>query len=180
MMRDEFDDQGDFGATHAADIGATTALPNGQPSPRPPLGASGVHSGSTNQYSRAPRTAVNVSRTPPPGATRYCGTCGAPLEPGRPFCGQCGTPVNTSGTHSTAMNAAASPSGLYRRSGASWTGLDGDAPTVAEMPMEDLYDDMAAPEDTSRTLRILVGVLCLVGSFATASAAIIVALATFH
>jgi hypothetical protein len=181
MMRDEFDDQGDFGATNAADIGATTALPGGQPTPRPPLRPSVVQGG-TNQYPRAPRTGVNAPPlTPPPvvSTTRFCGTCGAPLEPGRPFCGQCGTPVSTSGVHSTAMNASPSSSGLYRGSGAGWGALDSDAPTVAEMPMENLYGEMAAPDDTSRSLRILIGVLCLVGSFATAVAAIVLALHTF-
>ncbi len=178
MMRDEIDDQDDFGATHAADIAATNALPNGQPSRRPALGASGLHAGSANQYARAPRSGVNAP-TPPPvvSTTRFCATCGAPLEPGRSFCGQCGTPVSTSGVHSSATNSV--PSGIYRRSSVGWDDLDGDAPTVAEMPMEDLYGDMAAPEDASRTLRILVGVLCLIGSFATAAAAIILALQTF-
>lgn len=183
-MRDEIEEQDDYGATRAADIGATSALPNGRPSPRPPLGVSGIHTGSTNQYPRAPRSGVGAPlATPPPATTRFCGTCGAALEPGRPFCGQCGTPVNTSGVHGTAKRPAPSGSSLYRQSGGVWADVDGDAPTVAEMPMGDLYGDygdLAQPEDSSRTLRILVGVLCLIGSFATAVAAIVIAMGTFH
>jgi hypothetical protein len=198
-MRDEFEDQDDYAATRAGDLGATTALPNGQPTPRPSLGASGLHSGSPNQYPYTPRSGVAAptpgapvklpvkSATPPPTTTRYCGTCGAALEPGRPFCGQCGTPVTTSGVHGTAKRPAPSASGLYRQSGADWDDVDGDAPTVAEMPMGELYggyggaygDDVPA-DDSSRALRIIVGVLCLIGSFATAVAAIVIALNTFH
>jgi len=179
-MRDEIDDQDDFGATHAADIAATTALPNGRPSPRPALGASGLHAGSANPYVRTPRTGVNAPPTPPVvSTTRFCGTCGAALEPGRPFCGQCGTPVSTSGVHSSATNSVSPSSAMYRRSGADWDDLDADAPTVAEMPMGNFYTGEAAPEDTSRALLILVGVLCLIGSFATAVAAIVLALHTF-
>lgn len=78
-----------------------------------------------------------------------------------------------------------------------WDDHDGDAPTVAELPMDDVYSNYPgrtsyagqggyagqgayAGEDSSRTLRLLVGILCLVGSFATAIAAIVLALATFH
>jgi hypothetical protein len=180
MMRDEIDDQDDFGATHAADSGATTALPDGQPSRRPALGASGLHAPSASPYARTPRTGVKAPPTPPVvSTTRFCATCGAPLEPGRSFCGQCGTPVSTSGVHSSATNSVPPASGMYRRSVADWDDLDADAPTVAEMPMENFYTDVAAPEDASRALVILVGVLCLIGSFATAAAAIILALRTF-
>lgn len=191
-MRDEFEDQEDYAATQAGDLGATTALPGGQPTPRPSLGVSGLHNGSTNQYPYPPRGGVGAPApvspaSPPPSTTRFCGTCGAVLEPGRPFCGQCGTPVSTSGVHSTGMRPMSSGSGLYRQSSVGWGEADGDAPTVAEMPMGDLYggygaaysEDVAA-EDSSRALRIVVGVLCLIGSFATAVAAIVIALHTFH
>lgn len=130
-----------------------------------------------------------ASKTPPAGSTtQFCGTCGAPLEPGRAYCGQCGTPVSQSGVQSMSTGAYRSPSGssLYQHSGIDWDDDDdGDAPTVAELPMEELYGNHTGAgaygaEDSSRSLRIMVGILCLIGSFATAVAAIVLALATFH
>jgi hypothetical protein len=187
------EDQTDNGVTREADIAATTAVPGSRPTPpRAPLGGSGVHSPSTGGYPRAPRTGSGFAPQAPqdaaPATSRFCGTCGARLEPGRPFCGQCGTPVSVSGVHnSTAMRAAPSGSGVYRTgSSAQWPRqIDGDSPTVAEMPMQDLYGEgdyqgEYQVDDSSRTMRIVVGILCLIGSFATAVAAIVLALATFH
>lgn len=207
-MHDETEEQDDFGATRASDFGATSALPNARPpANRPPYSSLGIRE-QTSHYPRASRAdAPMAPRTPQPVAgpttpapagatsTRYCGTCGAPLDPGRPFCGQCGTPVSTSGVNggvnAPPMPASPSSSGLYRGSSAGWSGTgwdgsDGDAPTVAELPMDDLYGGYsgrsagAVADDSSRTLRLVVGILCLIGSFATAIAAIVLALATFH
>lgn len=205
-MHDETEEQDDFGATRASDFGATSALPNSRPpgsqAGRPPYSSLGIRE-QTSHYPRASRAdAPMAPRTPTPPAgpatpspaaaasTRYCGTCGAPLDPGRPFCGQCGTPVSTSDVNGPAMTPSPSGSGLYRGSGAGWSGSqwsesDGDAPTVAELPMDDLYGSYSGrspvvADDSSRTLRLVVGILCLIGSFATAIAAIILALATFH
>jgi hypothetical protein len=113
---------------------------------------------------------------------RFCSTCGASLEAGRAFCGQCGAPVSDSGFHSTAMRAAPSGSGVYRAtSDANWSDGDEDAPTVADMSVHDVYEAAGyGLDDSSRALRIWVGALCLIGSFATAIAAIVLALATFH
>lgn len=210
-MHDETQEQDDFGATRASDFGATSALPNPRPpAARPPYSSLGIRE-QTSHHARssragapmagapmAPRTPAPPAgpATPPPAAaapTRYCGTCGAPLDPGRPYCGQCGTPVSTSGVSAPGpgpMPSSPSNSDLYSGSNVSWSSDgwndgDGDAPTVAELPMDDLYGRYAGPgpidaDDSSRSLRLVVGILCLLGSFATAIAAIVLALATFH
>ena len=209
-MHDETEEQDDFGATRASDFGATSALPNSRPvgsqAARPPYSSLGIRE-QTSKIPRASRAdAPMAARTPPPVAgpatpapaaaasTRYCGACGAPLDPGRPYCGQCGTAVSTSGVNggvdAPPMSPSPSSSGLYRGSSAGWSNdawdtSDGDAPTVAELPMDDLYSgytghNAVVADDSSRMLRLVVGILCLIGSFATAIAAIVLALATFH
>jgi zinc ribbon protein len=188
-------DESDSGATHAADIAATSALPGPRslPSrgPNSPSGLTGKRTAATGQYPRARQTPPPGGRAtpaPPPAAGRFCGTCGARLEPGSAFCGQCGTPVTTSGVHSTKMRATSAGPGFYRASaGGAWDEADeadGDARTVAELPMEQVfggggYADYAPADDNSRTQRLIFGVLCLIGSFVLAVAAIVLAIATF-
>jgi hypothetical protein len=148
------------------------------------------------------------------GAGRYCGACGAPIEPGQAFCGQCGTPVPglSGGARATSQAGAPSPSNPSRyRVGDSpgWHPDDGNAPTeeIRDMLPPGGYgrsglrmqsgapyqvppysrsgyggtsvDQPAAP-DTSRTLRMILGVMCLVGSLISAVAAIVLAVATIH
>jgi hypothetical protein len=80
------------------------------------------------------------------------------------------------------MRATPSGSGVYRMaSDVDWTSDDEDAPTVADLSVGDVYNAAGyGLDDSSRALRLWVGALCLVGSFATAIAAIVLALATFH
>ena len=151
--------------------------------------------------------------TPLAGATagggRFCGSCGARIEPGQAFCGQCGTSISgTSGSDlpGTAQSLAPRPVAASRYQvgeGASWSTLDGDARTemfapsvAARNPYNDYgaaggraqsgyppYGAGATPAPTSssaRSTRIILGSVCLVGSAISAIGAIAIALLNFH
>ena len=77
------------------------------------------------------------------------------------------------------MAAVSSDSGHYMVGGyPEWDPDDRDAPTVVDAPMRGGYRVQAA-DSSGRALRIIVGVLCLVGSLISAIAAIVLALITF-
>jgi hypothetical protein len=129
--------------------------------------------------------------------SRYCGTCGARIAAGEAFCGQCGTPVGVrNGDFGTALNLPGSAPGRYQvGSNNGWSTAEGDAPTEAFVvsPLSGYqhpsgpggqygrpgYDsERGAPPaaGSSRTLRIVLGVLCLAGSLVSAAAAVIIAI----
>ncbi len=190
---------GETRAADAAPMGATR-----QPY-RAPGSGSGAWSGSAAGNTPASGT----------GAGRFCGTCGARIEPGQAFCGQCGTPVRgmSGGSLSASQGGAPTPSNPSRYqvgNSAGWHPDDGNAPTeeIRDLPPGGYgrsglrfqsgvpyqappysrsgggygtsVDQPVGPADTSRTVRMILGVLCLVGSLISAVAAIVLAIATIH
>ena len=60
------------------------------------------------------------------GTARFCGTCGARLEPGEAFCGQCGTPVGAGADYT--RNVPAGPTSRYYAGGnGAWSDVNGEA-----------------------------------------------------
>jgi hypothetical protein len=151
----------------------------------------GLRAGGSGLFAYAPRsngpangptkTPGRVSAaTPAPASTRYCGACGARIEPGQTFCGQCGTPVSASGVFSSGMTSVSSDSGHYIVGGyPEWDPEDRDAPTVVDAPIRGGYRAPLTGAASGRALRIIVGVLCLLGSLVSAIAAIVLAIITF-
>ena len=60
-----------------------------------------------------------------------------------------------------------------------WDPKDRDAPTVVDAPIRGGYRAPSTGDASGRALRIIVGVLCLLGSLISAIAAIVLALITF-
>ena len=151
----------------------------------------GLRAGGSGLFAYAPRsngpanspanTPGRVSAaTPAPASTRYCGACGARIEPGQTFCGQCGTPVSASGVFSSGMTSVSSDSGHYIVGGyPEWDPKDRDAPTVVDAPVRGGYRAPSTGDASGRALRIIVGVLCLLGSLISAIAAIVLAIISF-
>jgi hypothetical protein len=147
----------------------------------------GLRAGGSGLFAYAPRSngPANTpgrvsSATPAPASTRYCGACGARIEPGQTFCGQCGTPVSASGVFSSGMTSVSSDSGHYIVGGyPEWDPDDRDAPTVVDAPIRGGYRAPSSGDASGRALRIIVGVLCLLGSLISAIAAIVLAIITF-
>jgi zinc-ribbon domain len=157
----------------------TVDMPRSTPpvSPLSRTGASGPNAGGTQG-----------------GSSRYCGTCGARIEPGEVFCGQCGTPVGAGGNNPGAYGGGrSSASGRYRTEDEGvWSPGQGDALTEAIMsgpptPMpaqfgrgavSSPYSATYAPTSgydnagSARTTRIVWGILCLVASLLLAAAAV--------
>ena len=156
----------------------------------------------------APPTRVAAPDSPPSRATgrvpavntRYCGACGALIGPGEQYCGQCGTPlVATSGTElRTAMRPTPSAPGRYRGDGDMndevWSPYDNDAPTEAYTPsiggglgqsypvyshgMPGAYSQPVNGA-RNRELRVVLGILCILGGLVSGAGAIILAI-TWH
>jgi zinc-ribbon domain len=165
-------------ATRATDPAATRADDSRRASRGPRGGGSGL-------FAYAPRSTSNVPgrmNAPTPGATssRFCGACGARIEPGQTFCGQCGTPVAASGVFSAAAPAVSEDSGHYIVGAyPQWDPADRDAPTVVDAPIRGGHRVAPTGDSSGRALRIIFGVLCLLGSLISAIAAIVLALVTF-
>ena len=199
-----FDDSSpSLGETRAADVPFTsteqrpagTSGPRAPITPMPPLERT---TGIPNQ-SVAPRSAVDAqprySTAAPASTSRYCGTCGARIAPGEAFCGQCGTPVGAGSNVGTSLHPASDQYGRYQiESDSTWSPAAGDAPTEAFVPSTaqpygrgfsgapngrggytSLPGATSAPGATPRTGRIIVGVVCLIGSLASAIGAIVLA-----
>jgi uncharacterized OB-fold protein len=126
------------------------------------------------------------------GTGRFCGTCGARIVAGEMYCGQCGSPVGQATGTQTGRVGASTPVG--NRTGDAWSEGAGDEPTEAFVVAQRGYTH-GAPSATaypqsrygqatnvqpapssSRTMRVIFGVLCLAGSLVSAAAAVIVAL----
>lgn len=186
------DDSPSLGETRAADV-----PPGGYPPASPT--AQAARGSRVNPYppTEARPTAIVGGAT---SGGRFCGTCGARLESGTAFCGQCGTPVATSSPGGLTFGSSAlrqPQQEPYRVGG--WS--EGDGNEVTEMiPGTPAYNGFgrsgvgpgatysgaayhpagytpARPASTSsQASRLLIGVLCLIGSIISASAAIILAL----
>lgn len=195
----DYDDDGapSLGETRAADIpdvvevrgsrasqtpeprfDRTAQLPNyGQPYPQPSRGG--------------PNTPPVNGATGMTGTARYCGACGARITGNEAFCGQCGTPIGaTSGGFGSAMDQQQT---RYQVGGSgAWQQGAGDDPTemfvpapmnpyqqrTGGMPYQPVGYQPAPqrPTNSSRTVRIVFGILCLAGSIGSAVAAIVLAL----
>ena len=137
--------------------------------------------------SRAPTTTGSPAR--------FCGTCGARITGNEAFCGQCGTPVSASMADAgTAFRAPVTGVARVRADAdGSWQPADGDAPTEAFLPPASVYGRGARPTayptdngyttgrgpeagGSGRSVRIALGILCLVGSLASAAGALLLAL----
>jgi zinc-ribbon domain len=126
------------------------------------------------------------------GTGRYCGTCGARIEPGEQFCGQCGTPLfSGSGVDlGTAYRPTQfAPASYGAASAPDWTPADHDAPTV-EYPemlggmgsgypgrMGSSYAPASPDRGGNRELRIVLGILCILGGLVSGAGAIFLAIA---
>lgn len=194
------DESPSLGETRAADFPVAN---NGAPEPRGAQAALPRFAGTAEiphpgQPSRVsgPSSAMGMGTNS--GATRYCGTCGARIAPGEAFCGQCGTPIGASGGDYGTVNMSAGPASRYQI-GADWSTAGGEAATEEyAAPLASAYPRTppgvpfaatgygsgasrpplagAAPGGSGRTVRIVFGILCLVGSIGSAIAAIIVAI----
>jgi hypothetical protein len=117
---------------------------------------------------------------------RYCGACGARISGSEAFCGQCGTPVGAP------PGSYGGPAPRYHVGGTgNWTPEQGEAPTEAYIPSPGAgyagsrpgapYYPVSQPGarqgNGGRTARIVIGVLCLMGSVGSAIAAVILAVA---
>jgi hypothetical protein len=186
-MDEDVDSQGE---TRAADVLPTQAARGG---------TSAARLERTSQMPYFPPSSQPTGRSmgTQTSTSRYCGTCGARIAPGEAFCGQCGTPVGSgSGDFGTALNMpGGAPTRYHVGSGAEWSSAAGDAPTEAfavsplggygrtpSMPygQSGYGPNSGMPQvgdasGSSRTLRIVIGILCLAGSLVSAVAAVIIA-----
>ena len=184
------DDASSLGETRAADVLPTQAARGGVSMPRLERTSQMPHYAPSSQPTgRAMGTQTSTSR--------YCGTCGARIAPGEAFCGQCGTPVGAgSGDFGTALNMpAGAPTRYHVGTNAEWSSAEGDAPTeaFAVSPLSGYGRTPGVPygqagygpngglpqtggaSNSSRTLRIVIGILCLAGSLVSAVVAVIIA-----
>lgn len=195
-----------LGETRAADLPAT---PVRAPNPAPRASAVAASSAPYARGTRPVGGGLPPVPAVGGPSSRYCGTCGARIENGQSFCGQCGTPVDAATPYSgTEYNAAARSADAVRyQIGAVDEWGNGDALTeaIADVPPAHLASGFArsglhspaspygagyaagagappleTPTGSSRTLRVVLGVICLACSVASAVAAIVLALATFH
>lgn len=123
------------------------------------------------------------------GTARYCGACGARITGNEAFCGQCGTPIGATGGFGSAMDQQQT---RYQVGGTGgWQQGAGDDPTEMFVPAPaNPYQQRSGvpyhptgygpaaprPADSSRTVRIVFGILCLAGSIGSAAAALVLAL----
>jgi hypothetical protein len=78
------------------------------------------------------------------------------------------------------MTTVSSDSGHYTVGGyPDWDPADRDAPTVVDAPIRGGYRAAPTGSNSGRALRVIFGVLCLLGSLISAIAAIVLALISF-
>lgn len=184
------DDSPSLGQTRAADAA------------EPPRGSAQWSAGGASARTQATAQYRAGSGATPPsprggagaGTARFCGTCGARLEPGEAFCGQCGTPVGASGDYT--RNVPAGPTSRYYAGGnGAWSSGGDDAYTeeytAPPLPAAAPYNRPSAPGGgvytpanfgataapvESRAGRVVFGLLCIVGSLISAAGAVYLAL----
>lgn len=188
------DDSPSLGQTRAADA-AEPPRGGAQWS----AGATRSRASTTSQYGAASSGMPASSRgAGTAGTARFCGTCGARLEPGEAFCGQCGTPVGAGGDY-TRNVPAGQPSRYYVGGNGAWAGTGGDAYTeeytAPPLPAAAPYNRPSAPgagiytppgfgaqtapetAGESRAGRVVFGLLCILGSLISAAGAVYLAIA---
>jgi hypothetical protein len=129
------------------------------------------------------------------GTSRYCGTCGARIDPAQQFCGQCGAAVTGTGVsgpeYGTELRRAPLASAPFGSSAGAWSTGEYDAPTEA---FSDALPSLAgsysaagqrtytspAGQGMSREVRIVFGILCILGGLVSGAGAIILAVAGGH
>lgn len=196
-VADELGSSPSLGETRAADIPDL-------PAPRPATRSGAPAAAATPalertvdlpRYTPPARTAGSRAPTTTGTPARFCGTCGARITGNEAFCGQCGTPVSASMADAgTAFRAPATGAARFQADAdGPWQSADGDAPTEAFLPpasaygrgarptaypMDGGYSAARAPETSGsgRSVRIVLGILCLVGSLASAAGALLLAL----
>ena len=189
------DDAPSLGETRAADV-----LPGAYP-PAGTMAQSGRNAPPNHFAAEARPTSAAGGVT---SGGRFCGACGARLESGIAFCGQCGTPVAGSGaTGMTFANSGLRQSGQEQYRVGGWS--DGDGNEATEMmpgagapgyngfgrsgigpglpygaapyhSAEYGQPRQSSATTSSRTTRMVFGMLCLLGSIVSASLAIILVL----
>lgn len=158
----------------------TAQLPNyGQPYQQP------AHVGPATPPLNGATGALGMTST-----SRFCGACGARITGNEAFCGQCGTPIGaTTGGFGSGLDQEQT---RYQVGGGSgWQQGAGNEPTEMFMapPMQPYQQRSGVPYQStgyrpaiqragssSRTTRIVFGILCLAGSIGSAVAAIVLAL----
>ena len=195
----EADDTPSLGETRAADI------PPGGYAASGPTAQTARNSRMDPYPTEAQPTALVGGAT---SGGRFCGTCGARLENGMAFCGQCGTPVTSSATNGLTLGASGlRQPGQEQYHVGGWSDGDGNELTEAIPgavapgyngfgrsgagpglpygaapfhPTGYMQSRSNAAARSSHTTRLIVGVLCIIGSIISASSAIILALGTGH
>lgn len=189
---DELDGAPSLGETRAAEVAdAPSASSTGRYSAAPVIERTTDMPRYTGVRQTEPPPSTRA-RTSASGAGRFCGTCGARVAPGEMYCGQCGSPVGQ--LNGTMTSRVGAPMTLAGGTAAGWSEAEGDAPTEAFAASQRGFSrpggatafptgrygqqtgvQAAAPSST-RTMRVIFGVLCLAGSLVSAAAAVIVAL----
>jgi hypothetical protein len=184
-----YDSSPSLGETRAADIPAP-ARPAASVRGTPPVTAFAPQRGTAGTSARAferPGSTLSGSTN----AGRFCGSCGARIELGQQFCGQCGAAVGSFGVsnpgYGTELRRAPIPSGPAGLSDDVWPTAEYDAPTEAfsgVLPgVAPGYRSASARAygarsgGMSRELRIVLGILCILGGLVSGAGAIILALA---
>lgn len=163
--------------TGAARHDASAAPPGWQPPPIAQAPRSGPRGGGSGVFGGAA-----------PASARFCGTCGAEIEPGHQFCGQCGTPVaefEAPGNRPTLARRGTLPPAPYDDDTGPWSPADQDAPTEQFGPPFGYHNTPyrqsgygAAPDTPaglSREARVFLGILCLLGALISGAGAIVLA-----
>ena len=190
---DDVDDAPSLGETRAAEV---ADAPAGSATGRYSVAPAPVVERTTDMprytQDRPPARPGTRAHTSAGGIGNFCGTCGARIALGEMYCGQCGSPVGQAAGATTGRVGV--PATRVNGSAAGWSDAEGDAPTEAFAVSQAGYprgfsstpypagrygqqSGVATPASgSSRTMRIIFGLLCLTGSLVSAAAAVIVAL----
>lgn len=196
MYSGDTDNMQSLGETRAADVppgGYGTASATSQPARNPRM----------NPYPTEAHPASPVGGATSGG--RFCGTCGARLESGMAFCGQCGTPVAASTANGLTLGSnALRQTGQEQYHVGGWSEGDGNELTEAilpgagapgfnnfgrsgvggglqygAVPYHPAGYSSSQPNTAQRsanTTRLIIGVVCIIISIVSATAAIILAI----
>lgn len=175
-----------LGATRAAEIPAGTAIPASRHT-------NGMTYDPSGQMAPTGTPQASPTAVPPSAGTniRFCGACGARITGNEAFCGQCGAPVSAPSGPDYTMPQPGPASRYHVGNAPGWAPEFGDEPTEAFVPARAQQyarpssgipygqTGFGAPEpraSSTRGLRIGLGILCLVGSLASAVVAVLEAL----